>query len=98
VVLGQPPRGLSVSFQGWNHRGLPRTSLGESALRDRCLDEITGVEVMSVRDRLGLRGKTAGEGFAFNAWCIAKYGARPALVGYSFTPVAAMIAWQEGRR
>jgi len=53
---------------------------------------------MSIRDRLGLRGKTAGEGFAFNAWYIAKFGPRPALVGYSFTPVAAMIAWQDGRR
>jgi hypothetical protein len=53
---------------------------------------------MRVRDRLGLKGKTAGEGFAFNAWRIAKFGFQPAFPGYRFTPVSAMIAWQEGRR
>jgi hypothetical protein len=53
---------------------------------------------MRVRDRLGLRGKAAGEGFAFNAWYIAKFGPRSAFGGYSFTPVSAMLAWQDGRR
>lgn len=56
---------------------------------------------MSTRDRLGLRGKTAGEGFAFHAWYLGKHRAHILDCGTFFariTPIGPMIAWQEGRR